>query len=634
MKWRITSIPALSVPLSVSVFILYLLTLAPGMLGGDAGELQFVPAILGLPHPTGTPLYVLLGKAWSLIPLGPTVAYRMNLLAAVSAALAIVLLFRLVHELIGHAIPALCAALFLAVSTTFWEQAIIADKYAFNALMVTLLLSLALKCGKAHSLTLPLTLAFTYGLSLTHHRSMLLFAPPLLIYGWWYQRSALWSNWRRLLRLVFLCLVPLLLYLYLPWAEARNLPPGTWHPRTLSDWLVYLRDAGFTSLVSLDSRDLGTRLAAYLQVMARDFEWGGAVLGIIGVAWLLLRRHAEAIFLIVAFLIQAVLAANYHVPRVHVFFLPSQIIYAIWIGCGLGVIWREIERWTTGRSRWLILTTLGVVATVMLLWPLLTLPARYRPLRESHLGAGVLDSWRQTLKSGQMADRLGRAIEDVIPQAVIVSDWEQATPLWYVQQIDGLRPDVQIVYPIERLDEAATWGRPLYLARTVDGVAKRWHPSSVGPLVALQERPTFTLPQNGLQVGLNFSDTIELTMARYETSTLRPGQVVPVTLYWRALQKPSLDYAVSLRLLDEAGETIYQIDNHHPVLGMAPTSHWESGEVIGDYYEIQIPPELTSGIYRWGVLLYHSLPDGRWENLKIIGADSDLGIGGNIQITR
>ena len=63
--------------LLIGVLIVYLRTLLPGAVGGDPGELQFVPALLSLPHPTGTPLYCLLGKLWSLLPLGPTVAWRM-----------------------------------------------------------------------------------------------------------------------------------------------------------------------------------------------------------------------------------------------------------------------------------------------------------------------------------------------------------------------------------------------------------------------------------------------------------------------------------------------------------------------------------------------------------------------------
>ena len=602
------------------------------MLGGDPGELQFVPAILGLPHPTGTPLYVLLGKAWSLLPLGHSVAWRMNLLAAVSAVLAVVLVFRTVYALTGQAFPALGAALLLAVGATFWEQAVIADKYAFNALMVTLVLSLALSWGQTRSPAGLASLAFIYGLSLTHHRSMLLFAPPLLLYVWWYERSALWRKWRRLLGLTFLCLAPLLLYLYLPWAEARNLPPGTWRPQTAGDWLVYFRDSGFTGLVTVDTHDLGQRLAFYLQVLVRDFGRIGALLGVTGVVWLLLRYRPEAVFLITAFTMQVVLAANYRVPRAWVFFLPSFIIFALWIGCGFGVVWRGLERLAAKRSPRLTTIALGVLAAVILLYPLLSMPARYRPLRESHVGAGVLDPWRQTLKSGRMADRLGEAIRDVAPQAVIVGDWEQATPLWYSQQIEGLRPDVQIVYPIERLEEAAGWDRPLYLARTMAGAADRWHPSSSGPLVALQDAPAFVPPQDGLQVGLNFGNVLELAVARYAAFNLRPGQVVPMTLYWRALQKPASDYAVSLRLLDETNTTVYQVDNQHPVLGMAPTSRWQQGEVVSDYYEIQLPLDLVPGTYHWGVLLYRSLPDGGWENLQVTGMDDDLGIGGTLQV--
>ena len=57
-------------------------TLAPTVLAGDGGEFQFVPYLLGVAHPTGYPLYTLLGWLWShLLPVGD-VAYRMNLFSA------------------------------------------------------------------------------------------------------------------------------------------------------------------------------------------------------------------------------------------------------------------------------------------------------------------------------------------------------------------------------------------------------------------------------------------------------------------------------------------------------------------------------------------------------------------------
>ncbi len=86
-RFRVPIAPAL---LGVGFFVLYWRTLAPDVVGHDAGEFQFVPAIFGIPHGTGYPLYLLVGKAWSWLPLG-SVAWRMNLLSALFGAGAVLL---------------------------------------------------------------------------------------------------------------------------------------------------------------------------------------------------------------------------------------------------------------------------------------------------------------------------------------------------------------------------------------------------------------------------------------------------------------------------------------------------------------------------------------------------------------
>jgi hypothetical protein len=233
-----------------------------------------------------------------------------------------------------------------------------------------------------------------------------------------------------------------------------------------------------------------------------------------------------------------------------------------------------------------------------------------------------------------MGDRLGSAIAAVEPDAVVVGDWEQATPLWYFQQVEGLRPDVQIVYPIDRLDEVAAGGRPLYLARTYPGLADRWHPSSSGPLIALHPEPILNLPANATPLGIRLGDAFELAGFAYGQATFRPASVVPLTLYWRAIQSPAHDYSVSLRLLDAAGAEIYQVDSQNPVLGAYPTSRWPAGEIVGDYYEIQLPPDLLPGTYRWGVVLYRPLPEGGWENLQVTGMGAEMAMGGSFDVLR
>jgi hypothetical protein len=628
----------MAAPLFVVVLAVYWRTLSPGALGGDAGELQFVPAILSLPHPTGTPLYILLGKLWSLLPLGPSVAWRMSLLAAVSAALATTIVFCCVQSIFESAAGAWIAAVGLAFGTIFWEQAVVADKYAFNALMVALVLALALSWGKTHSAASLSRLTLVYGLSLTHHRTMALFGPPLLVYVWWHERAALWRDGGRLLRLGLWCVAPLALYLYLPWAATRGLPPGTWRPQTLADWHAYLFDTGRTGLVYIDPQNLGERLLFYLRTLWNDWTPLGVALGAGGLATQFRRRPADALLLLVAFVVQAFLAANHHVPRHWVYFIPSFVILALWVGEGVAALTSRLRSRTGGLpSGRLLSATAVLLLTLVLLAGIATRwPARYRALRLAHHGYGILDPWRQTLKSGRMADRLGQAIATVAPQAVIACDWEQATPLWYYQQVEGLRADVEIVYPIERLDEAAAWGRPLYVARTLPGAGDRWHPSASGALVALRDQPATDLAADASPVQIGFGDVIALAGYRLDSpprgAAFRAGDVAPLTLYWRAVAQPPYDYSVSLRLLHADGYQVAKVDGQHPVLGMSPTSRWQPGQVVADYYEIQLPPDLSPGSYRWGAILYRGLPEGGWESLRVNGSEAEFGEGGVIDV--
>ena len=83
----------LAFALAAAVFGVYLWTLCPTLYWGDCGELATVAVTLGIPHPTGYPLYCLLGKAWTLLlPFGSLV-WRLNVLSALFGALAVACLY-------------------------------------------------------------------------------------------------------------------------------------------------------------------------------------------------------------------------------------------------------------------------------------------------------------------------------------------------------------------------------------------------------------------------------------------------------------------------------------------------------------------------------------------------------------
>ena len=335
--------------IGLAAFVVYLTTLSRGVLGGDAGELQFVPPILGLTHPTGYPLQVMLHYAWSFVPIG-SVAYRLNLLDAGFAAAAVGVVVALARSLGAGRAGGALAGLSLAFGELWWSQAVRGDKYTLNGLFLALVLLLFVRWRACPTPGRLLWLAGVFGVSLTHHRSMLLVVPALLVglvLSRWRPRSV-----RELLTLGVLVLTPLLLYAYVPWAGARGLPPGSWPVDSPSAFFEFLLDRGYTSALRPDEAFRG-RLLEEAWVLVRSFGPLGALLGVVGLVALVVRNRVNGIVLVLAFAPQAILGAsyllesNYQLPRHWVFFLPGFLIWSVWVGLGfdaaLGWVTRRLS---------------------------------------------------------------------------------------------------------------------------------------------------------------------------------------------------------------------------------------------------------------------------------------------------
>ncbi len=161
-------------------FAAYFVTLAPGLLPADVAEFQTLAVTLGYAHPTGYPVYLLLAKASTAIPLGD-VPYRVNLLSAVMGATAVAGLYLLGRVLVGRRWVPLAGALALAASPTFWSQAIIAEVYTSGLVcMVGVLLGIALWQQTGHAGWL-FAAACLGGVSLGVHATHSLMAPAAIL---------------------------------------------------------------------------------------------------------------------------------------------------------------------------------------------------------------------------------------------------------------------------------------------------------------------------------------------------------------------------------------------------------------------------------------------------------------------
>lgn len=602
---------------------LYIHTLMPSTVGGDAGELQYAPPILALVHPTGLPLYIIVGHLWSkLIPIG-TVAYRMNLLAAVSGALSAALMTGLVSRLYGRWIGLACG-LTLALGATFWGQAVIADKYAFNALWVVLVIGLALWWAEdrhqPYGNKLLYALCLTYGISLLHHRTMILFAPWLAILVLSHLRGELWRNWRRTVICIALVILPALIVypLVLPWLRNRDLSPSEWRPATLDEWVTWIMDR-HEAREAFVASGIVPMLESYFRTMAHDYTVIVIGLAVLGITFMFYRRPASAQLLLFSFILQGGLAANWRRhDRAFTYFLPSFILLIYAYAYGLHFLHEWLQtRFTVPRQRQLILTT---TALLMLGIPIFqffqTYDLRYREKTYGY----PLDLWRENLKSADMGDRLASGLDDVPPETILITDWEQVAILWYYKMVEGVRPDVDMVYPIERVDWYIDAGRPLCLSRH-HPVPGDWHYTNVDALICISKEPKTALPDRAASIETELQNdagepVLELADYWSDSSVYEAGRFAPLVISWRALADIEQDYSVSLRILDEAWNPIWSYDIGAPVMGLYPTSRWSEGEVVQDYYELDIPPDMSPGRYLWAVVVYRALPDGTFENLR------------------
>jgi hypothetical protein len=85
---------------------------------------------------------------------------------------------------------------------------------------------------------------------------------------------------------------------------------------------------------------------------------------------------------------------------------------------------------------------------------------------------------------------------------------------------------------------------------------------------------------------------------------IRPGGVLPVTLYWRANAEMKINYTTFIQLLDQQERVVAQVDQY-PLDGAAPTSTWLPSEILTDHYQLLLP-DLPAGEYRLIVGLYNA----------------------------
>jgi hypothetical protein len=588
----------------------YLRTLGPTVGQADTFEFQVIAPTLGVAHPTGYPLYILSGKLFSLLPFG-SVAWRVNLTSAVFATAAVVTLYQLIRHLtqpvpkanqstnspIYQYLPPLIAALSFAFSRVFWSQAVVAEVYAlhnlFVAVVMLLLVGWLVRGGDGiASPRLLCLLAFLLGLSFANHLTTALLLPAVglaLLFVW---PRVGWRVWL-LAAGLFLLGLSLYLYIYFRWPTLHD---GVW--MSPGEFWRYVTGQQFSGALRLDAwRTDATRYQIVGRLLREAFGWPGLALSAVGLLWLTFKKWRVALVTLVTFVAYVWYALCYYVPDVSVFLLPAHLLLAVWLGMGMAAILSLDFRGLPRPRKSGALISLCALLPLWLLWTNLPLVDQSGERDAYVWGERVLDL-------------------PLAPGAAILADSVRFAPLYYLQRIEGRRPDLDVVVLADeatyraQLEARLAAGQTVYLARFLPGLEGLYHLRSLGPLTEVGTAPVTKPPPLDKALGVRFGDNI--TLLGLTGPTPGPEGGVGLTLYWRADAPVGEVYHVRLRLVDKEGQVWWQAEGRHAANNYYPTLAWRSGEVVADYHELPplaADPAALAGSYVLQVGLFRPFSD-------------------------
>jgi Protein of unknown function (DUF2723) len=430
--------------LALSLMAVYLSSMAPGLtwanVGADGGDLIAAAATWGIAHPTGYPFYLLLARLFQFLPIG-SLAFRTNLMSAVAAVVAALLVYFLVTGYLASSHPhqywlaGLVAGLAFGLSPLVWSQAIITEVYALHALLVVLLLFLSVRVTstKFSQKWKDCLLGLIFGLAMGNHLTTILVFPviilPVLFRTSCSSQGKRWIiKWqlkgRSLLRRLAWATIGLLVYLTLP-LRALSHPPVNWgNPVTLDGFFWLVSGKLYQGLLlNLSFSSILQRAQTVVSLLLEQFGIIGLTVGLIGLI-IYFRPTCLNYYMIWIVVASSIFAVGYATPDSFLYLIPAFLCFAIWIGIGLGGLMEASSKRFRG---------IGIFAGLVILLILLLQAWNAWPLVDA--------------SHDQRAESFGKSVLSLAPEhAIVFAKGDEAVfTLWYFQYALRDRPDLAII---------------------------------------------------------------------------------------------------------------------------------------------------------------------------------------------
>lgn len=440
MIFQRKSVVSYSIASFVFPFIVYLFTLAPSVTFIDSGELGAVAAKLGVAHPTGYPLFTIIGNLFTKLPFGEEIR-MLNLMSSVLSSLAVVILFNLILQLSEQICSgaakgsirerivlnsSLAAALILAFSRTFWDTANAAEVYSLHTLFIALLLFLILKASgeigdnrKIGRDRYWLIFAFVLGLSFTNHLSTI-FLSVGCIYLYFATNGFSETSIKRIAVMALPFIIGFSVYIYLPVRADNNIM--SWgNPHNFENFWRHFTGKQFSVWMFSSFENAEKQFSYFTKSFPMEFAVVPLLLALPGLVMLFSRARRVFNFTLLLFLFCVVYAINYDIYDIDSYFLLAFTVASVWIGCGLVWLTEKLE------------DKAGQLSYVFVLLPLIPLYLNFSKVDES--------------KNTYVDDFTMNVFNTADSNSIIMStQWDfWVSSSIYQQSVRNIRPDLIII---------------------------------------------------------------------------------------------------------------------------------------------------------------------------------------------
>jgi hypothetical protein len=428
--------------------IIYLSTLSPTVGFIDSGELAVTCSRLGIAHPTGYPIYTILGRAFTLLPL-KDVIFRVNLMSLLFVVFSNLILFFVILMIIepfskkekgkffqksySGVWAAFLATLTFSFTPTLWSQATSNEVYSLNVLFYNLIIILLLlwrsNLGKSQGDKDPscerifFLLVFLYALSFGNHMSTVLLFPALVFFVIATQGWSVFDPKKIILSFLHFIL-GLSIYIYLPVRSSQN-PLLDWgNPESLSTFKRHITGWQYQVWMFSESTEkLFASFRNFVKLFFHQFPIYLLPLSLLGIYELFSKDRKILFFLLILFVANIFYGINYDIPDIDPYFLSSFLVNSILIGTGLYFLFKIIQKLKIKMA-----ISYGIIFCFILL-PFIILKKNY----------GEADKSENYL-AYDFASNLMRSVKK---DAIILTDvWDHQSPWLYLRYVELKRPDV------------------------------------------------------------------------------------------------------------------------------------------------------------------------------------------------